>query len=105
MKKPQNLPVGGNVPIWTLGDRLRKARDWAGITRDELADELGVHARTISSYELDQTKPKKAFLRQWALHTGVPYGWLVDGQNFHPDGDNLLHSDRYSPVTRFPAAA
>lgn len=95
MKNPQDLPAGGNVPVWTLGDRLRKARTWRGIEREDMAQSIGCTTRTISNYELDQTRPPKLVINHYALMTGVPIEWLM-GETFHPEGTNLTVSDCYS---------
>ncbi len=68
-----------NVPTWTLGDRLRKARELAGMDQDELARRVGISRGTVSNYELGRgvRPPKVVVLRAWANECGVPYGWLV----------------------------
>lgn len=69
------------IPQWTLGDRLRKAREHAGMEQGELAHRIGVSRGTVSNYELGrgQRPPKVVVLRAWAHECGVPYEWLVDG--------------------------
>lgn len=69
------------IPDWTLGDRLRKAREHAGMEQGELASRIGVSRNTISNYELGrgQRPPKVIVLRAWAHECGVPYEWLTDG--------------------------
>lgn len=68
-----------NPPAWTLGERLRKARNHAGMEQVELADALGVARNTISNYETDRRHPSKALIRYWAEVCGVSNDWLVDG--------------------------
>lgn len=72
------------IPQWTLGDRLRKAREHAGMDQEELALRIGVSRGTVSNYELGRgtRPPKVVVLRAWANECGVPYEWLVD--NFRP---------------------
>lgn len=69
------------VPNWTLGDRLRKAREHAGLEQGELASRVGISRNTVSNYELGrgQRPPKVVILRAWATECGVPYEWIVDG--------------------------
>lgn len=65
------------VPQWTIQDRLRKAREQAGMTQRELADAIGVAKSTISNYEAGTiTHQRKIVMNQWALVTGVPVAWL-----------------------------
>lgn len=78
------LTVAGRVPEWTLGDRLRKAREAAGLSQTELADLAGISRRSISKYESDDARPKRPQLIAWAMATGVPLSWLQDGDAPHP---------------------
>jgi transcriptional regulator with XRE-family HTH domain len=73
-------PSNEHIPVWTAGDRFRKAREDAGLTQQELADAIGVDRKTISAYELDERKrPMKVVVSGWALRTGVPASWLLTG--------------------------
>lgn len=46
----------------------------------EMCDLLGVHRATIGRWIADKGAPPKiAYLRQWALATGVNYEWLRTG--------------------------
>lgn len=73
-------PLGGwTVPQWTLGERLRKARTHVDLTVDEMADELGCTTKTIYNYEQDRTVVRVPALKLWALRTGVPLLWLIEG--------------------------
>jgi transcriptional regulator with XRE-family HTH domain len=68
------------VPTWTLGDRLRKAREFAGLEQGELAEAIGISRGTVSNYELGrgQRPPKVIVLRAWAHQCGVPFEWIVE---------------------------
>ena len=78
-----------SLPTWTLGDRLRKARDHAGLSVQEMADDLGVSRTTISKYEHDATGkrgvPRMAILR-YADVSGVPVEWIEDGATDSVEG-------------------
>lgn len=67
------------VPEWTLGDRLTKARKLAGMTQDEMAEELDLSHSTIAKWEVDAGQPRNFMKRiqQWADLTGVPAAWLL----------------------------
>ena len=67
------------IPSWTRGDRLRKAREHAGIGVQEMADHLLVSRSTITNYESDTTHPTSVRLRRWSEVTGVPEEWLSSG--------------------------
>jgi transcriptional regulator with XRE-family HTH domain len=68
------------VPPWTLGWRLLRALAWAGLTAEQMADELGIHRTTVSRWTHDRGRPTKGYLKLWALRCGVPYEWLVSGE-------------------------
>src|SRR5674476_438681 len=83
----------GNVPEFDIHDRLRKARDVAGLDQQTLGDEIDVSRNTVVNYENASTKHLKAIvLKQWALRTGVPYEWLMTGEEppQAPDGGDQL---------------
>jgi transcriptional regulator with XRE-family HTH domain len=64
------------VPVWTLADRLRKARQFSGLTPEELAERIGVTDRTVRNYETGKP-PRAAAVKLWAFATGVPLDWLL----------------------------
>lgn len=68
------------IPTWTLGDRLAKARDCAGLTNHEMADALGVSRNTVTNWETGHTQPKRYAVEAWARITGVDLDWLVGGE-------------------------
>ena len=65
-------------PVWTTGDRLRKARQNAGIESRDMAIRLGVSRNTITNWEHDKTQPSLASLRVIADETGIDVAWLLD---------------------------
>jgi len=70
------------IPTWTQGDRLRKARENAGLSQHELADMIGVSRATVSNAEVGVGKkgPLAITVRAWALATGVPVEWIETGR-------------------------
>lgn len=78
------------VPSWTIFDRLRKARESAGLEQDVLAVDLGVSRNTVSNYERGKVSPRRPVMIAWALRTGVPLDWLLHGTEnprpVDPDG-------------------
>jgi transcriptional regulator with XRE-family HTH domain len=65
------------VPTFTLGDRLAKARSLAGISAQEMANQLGVSRNTISNYENDRTTPPRSVVILYAELCDVPEWWLL----------------------------
>jgi transcriptional regulator with XRE-family HTH domain len=71
----------GRIPVFTMGDRLRKAREVVGLDQSEFAEQLGVSRGTVSNYERSSTENRKPIvIRAWALATGVPLEWLQTGE-------------------------
>lgn len=73
----------GVVPAFTQGDRLRKARTYAGLTVAELSERAGMSEKTVNNYEGDRVKTRRPTLIAWALATGVSLEWLETGAQPH----------------------
>ena len=68
------------IPEWTLGWRLQRAMVHAGLQIDDMAAELGVSRSTISRFLNDNGgPPRSGYVKLWALRTGVPLEWLLNG--------------------------
>lgn len=74
-----NADPSGNIPEFTLGDRLRKARKFGNVDVDELATILEVSDRTIRNYENEITPVKRKDVVLWAMRCGVNADWLWTG--------------------------
>jgi transcriptional regulator with XRE-family HTH domain len=72
-----SVPQSGFIPTWTLGDRLRKAREHAGLMQAELAAKIGISRASIINYETGRHIPSRPVLLSWALSCGVDLGWLA----------------------------
>ena len=62
----------------TLGDRLRFARDSAGLNQLQLAEKSGVSQATISALE-KRRSVRSVYTSQLAKALGVSYEWLASG--------------------------
>ena len=94
-----------HIPEWTLGDRLRKAREDAGFSQDELATAVKVSRATISNAEVGARVPLRVTIAAWAEATGVPESWLLGGGDHPPKtGQRLprLDSNQKPPGLRYP---
>lgn len=92
-----NAPAEGNVPEFDMADRLRKALRHADVGVQEIADYLGVSRNTVGAWINGRTPPTKAYVRLWAMRTGVPFEWLQNGkspQPVGPDGGSLPVTER-----------
>lgn len=75
-----NLAQGGlRIPEFTVGERMRKAREEAGLSQEEMATEIGIARRSIGRYEAG-TAVKKSVLLLYAMRTQVPVEWLETGK-------------------------
>lgn len=81
------------IPQLTLGWRLKMALG-DEVSVQEMADYLGVSRQTAGRWMADKgAAPKRAFVVQWALRTGVSLKWLESGVGpFGPDGDHSSDS-------------
>lgn len=81
-----------DIPQWTVPDRLRKAREHAGLSQDAIATALDVTRKTIGNYENGRTAPRRTVLIAWAMATGVPIEWILTGEtpDSGPDGPGEL---------------
>ena len=68
------------VPRWTLGDRLAKARRAAGVRATEMAELLEVDPGTVSRWERDAKVPKRGTVIAYAMRCNVPLTWLLTGE-------------------------
>lgn len=91
---------GGTIPDWTLGDRIRKARetlkgpDGERTTIEQLAELIGCGKSTLGSWELDSHRPNINTVRRIAEVTGVDLVWLAGG-DYDERGRRLVVTERY----------
>lgn len=78
------------MPAWSIGERVRKARTHAGLSRKEMADRINVSVRTLSRWENDVTTPRGSTLSLIALLCNVPVFWMLDVDPAE-DGWRLYH--------------
>lgn len=75
----------GAVPTWTVGDRLRKAREMVGLDRQAFAVEVGSSRNTIAKYETGDKDVPRTLLLAWSMRTGVSMEWIT-GETGGPGG-------------------
>ena len=86
MTQQNNLGEEAMDLRFDLFDRLHKSMRVSGMTTATLGVALGVHRNTISNYLTGRTKMDRRTLISWAFATGVPLGWLENGET--PAGPN-----------------
>lgn len=76
MSTTDTVPV---IPMWTLGDRLRKARHHAELDTRAMAEVCGVTQASISQWETGASKPRDllAVTAAYSEATGVDQAWLL----------------------------
>ena len=67
------------IPVWTLADRMRRAREHAGLEQRELAAKVGISRATVSNAERGVVVPRTATVQGWAKECGVDLGVAADG--------------------------
>lgn len=65
--------------VWTVGDRLRAARETVTADRTQFAEMIGVSPDTVRNYERGIFKPKPIVLNAWCLATGFNREWIETG--------------------------
>lgn len=65
-----------SLPTWTLQDRIRKAREHAGLKQEELAQAIGSTRQTLGRWENGSHTPTEKNLAALAEATGVPMEWF-----------------------------
>jgi transcriptional regulator with XRE-family HTH domain len=68
-----------------IGDRIKQARERAGLRQEDLADLIGMSTRQVQNYEAGESK-QYAKLRAIANATGSTVEWLL-GTATDRDGD------------------
>ena len=92
----QTISEAPEVPIWA---RLHLARYMAGMEVRELAAATGISRNTIHNYESADWDRRRnpAYIRLWALATGVPFGWLSGGVPSSGDTGSVKRMDYRNP--------
>jgi transcriptional regulator with XRE-family HTH domain len=72
------------LPSWTLGDRLRKARLHASLgTTAEMARRLHCHRNSVIGYESDRVRPPLDVVVRYSRLAHIPLDWFVG--DYDPD--------------------
>lgn len=86
-------------PTFELQDRIPRARRQVGLTKEQLAERIGVSARTISNWELGYHRPRRRDLIAIAQVCGVDLAWLTE-DDAEPDGALVRSGARIEPNVR-----
>lgn len=84
--------LSASVPMWTVGDRVRKIRTTHGYTQGDFADLIEVTKSAIAQWETDRTRPRdlRAVALRIELATGVPAWWTLglNAEDRRPTGSD-----------------
>jgi transcriptional regulator with XRE-family HTH domain len=69
--------MASNNDLPGLGDRLRQAREDAGLSQAQAAKLIGIHRPTLSEIETEGRKVTAGELRDFALLYQVSTSWLL----------------------------
>jgi transcriptional regulator with XRE-family HTH domain len=64
----------------SVGNRLVRARKHKGLSRDQVAERLGVSLSTVQSHENDRNQLRPDSLETYARLYGVSIDWIVTGK-------------------------
>lgn len=67
------------APVFTVQDRMVKARDEAGMNQDRMAELLGCSRRTIVRYETGRMPVPPAVIMAYHVACEVDLAWLYTG--------------------------
>ncbi|MEI3325020.1 MAG: helix-turn-helix transcriptional regulator [Thomasclavelia sp.] len=62
----------------TLGNKIKKIRNYRGLTQKQLGKLTGIHEVSIRKYEMDKVIPKKGQLTKISSVLGVPLNTFYD---------------------------
>lgn len=67
------------IPEWTFADCLRKARQIAGMSQRDFAEQLGVKAGAYAQWEADNNRPRDvvAIAKRIEMLTRIPASWTL----------------------------
>ena len=82
----------------TFSDKIKRAREVAKLTQNELAQEIGVSQRTIASYESGGAKARRSTTEKLARALKVSVKYLSDDNCLDPLED--IEKDEYIDQAR-----
>ena len=80
-----------------LGETIRKRREEAGITQEELGKKIGVEATTVSLYESGSRRPKLSVLKSISSVLDISLAALMDIKGDKKDLDIALRAHGLTP--------
>ena len=88
----ERIASGHRIPVFSLGERIRKVREDMGLSQQQLADELAVDRKTIGNWETERTLPRYRDLMMLSSVADVSLEWLA-GDLFRPHNREGISPD------------
>ncbi len=82
----------------TIGGRIWRARDSAGLTIAHIANQAGVRKETVAQWERDRSEPRANKLVMLAGILGVSPTWLMTGAGEGPTEPNDIQASSVAPI-------
>lgn len=96
------INVKGQVPEWRVQDRLKRAREHAGLSQIELAQVIGISRATLGNAEQGVRELKRPTLIAISFATNVDLNWLETGETpggNEPTGGEVVRHQGIEPRT------
>ncbi|MEX0803153.1 MAG: helix-turn-helix transcriptional regulator [Candidatus Binatia bacterium] len=78
-----------------IGERLRAAREAAGLTQGQIAKKLGIHRPSISEIEAGRRRVSAEELAEMASAYGIQVGWITGNEaETSPENDKIVLAAR-----------
>lgn len=81
-----------------MEDRIKKVRQFYGLTQAEFGKKIGVKGNTVTNYENGLRSPSEAVVRAISREFGVSLDWLKEGT-----GDMMIPVSRNDEISLFAA--
>jgi transcriptional regulator with XRE-family HTH domain len=82
----------------TFEDRIKKARNFAELTQQQLAKLIDVSLATIKNYEKDASAAKVCIVLKIASACNVDEGWLVTGRGHMSAQPHITESEKIKRI-------
>lgn len=89
----------GRVPVFTLGERIRKAREDLGLSQQEFADAIGHDRKSLGNWENGRNVPTYGALMLISSVADVSLEWLA-GELYRPSIGVGLAADNRKAASR-----
>lgn len=84
----------------TIGENIKKYRNFRNFTRKQLAQELEVSESTISRYENNKREPNMETIRKISSILGIPVTFLMDDNSLNSYMSNKLKNVSFSDIKK-----